>query len=313
MWRTDEGRCEGRSRAGAGPACCSQEMLSNAPARPSLVVLLATVIVIVGVAAGCGGDGSTDPAADAGPVHVHGLGVNPGDSSLYIATHTGLFRMAQGSEEAERVGDGYQDTMGFTVVGADHFLGSGHPDLRTDLPSLLGLIESTDAGGSWEPVSLLGEADFHALRAHGSRVLGYDASGDRLMSSTDGGRTWSSTRPPAPLADVVVHPDDPRRLVAASEAGLISSRDGGRSWTAPQSVAVVLAWPSADALYALAPHGAVSVSRDGGASWAEAGSAPGEPAALTALDQDTLIVALHDGGFAHSANGGRSWVSGAWS
>jgi hypothetical protein len=248
--------------------------------RRRLAALVAALLAIASVAAGCSGDESADPAADAGPVHVHGLGVNPADGSLYVATHTGLFRMARGSEEAERVGDSYQDTMGFTVVGADRFLGSGHPDLRTDLPPLLGLIESSDAGRSWRPISLLGEADFHALRADGSRVLGYDASGDRLMSSADAGRTWTSTRPPAPLADVVAHPDDPGRLVAASEAGVISSRDGGRTWSAPRSVAVVLAWPSADALYALGPTGTVSRSGDEGASWTEVGSAPGEPSAL---------------------------------
>jgi hypothetical protein len=56
----------------------------------------------------------------------------------------------------------------------------------------------------------------------------------------------------------------------------------------------------------------VSRSGDEGASWTEVGSAPGEPAALTALDEDTLVAALHDDGFAHSADGGRSWSPGAW-
>jgi hypothetical protein len=36
--------------------------------------------------------------------------------------------------------------MGFTIVGPNRFLGSGHPDLRDDLPPLLGLIESTNRG-----------------------------------------------------------------------------------------------------------------------------------------------------------------------
>ena len=114
------------------------------------------------------------------------------------------------------------------------------------------------------------------------------------------------------LADVAAHPDDPRRLVAASEAGVISSRDGGRSWSAPAGLAIVLAWPRGDALYALGPDGATSLSRDGGASWTRVGSAPGAPAAITAVDDETLVVALHDGGFAHSSDGGRSWASGAW-
>ncbi|WP_348245882.1 WD40/YVTN/BNR-like repeat-containing protein, partial [Salmonella enterica] len=85
-----------------------------------------------------------------------------------------------------------QDTMGFAVVGPDRFIGSGHPELRDDLPPLLGLISSSDAGRTWEPVSLLGEADFHALDADGARVVGYDASGGRLMRSDDGGRTWTT-------------------------------------------------------------------------------------------------------------------------
>jgi hypothetical protein len=39
---------------------------------------------------------------------------------------------------------------------------------------------------------------------------------------------------------------------------------------------------------------------------------PGSPAAVTALDREALVVALHEGGFANSADGGRSWSSGAW-
>lgn len=58
--------------------------------------------------------------------------------------------------------------MGFTIAGPQHFLGSGHPDLREKLPSRLGLIASTDNGQSWQQLSLLGKADFHALHAaHG--------------------------------------------------------------------------------------------------------------------------------------------------
>ena len=77
--------------------------------------------------------------------HIHGLGVDPADDSLYVATHFGLFHVDE-SGRPSRVADRYQDTMAFTVVGPGHFLGSGHPDLREDLPAHLGLIESTDAG-----------------------------------------------------------------------------------------------------------------------------------------------------------------------
>jgi photosystem II stability/assembly factor-like uncharacterized protein len=287
----------------------------------SLGLPLAVAVLAFGVLAvvsACAGD--EDPLAraaqEAGPEHVHGLGLNSADGSLYIATHTGLFRMKPGSDDFERVGDRLQDTMGFAIVGPDRFIGSGHPDLRDDLPPLLGLIESSDAGRSWDSVSLLGEADFHALRVRGSRVVGYDASGGRVMTSSNGGRTWRSSSTPAALADLAVDPVDPDHLVAASEAGLIASLDAGSTWSplaGIAGIAIALAWPAPDALYALAPDGAVSLSADGGESWAPRGNLPGEPAAVTALDADSLIVALHDGAFASSSDGGRSWSPGAWS
>ncbi|MBA3381046.1 MAG: exo-alpha-sialidase, partial [Actinobacteria bacterium] len=153
--------------------------------------LVALAVVILGAALWrMSADDRKSAATDAGPVHVHGLGINPADGALYIATHTGLYRSGEGDSKSVRVGDRKQDTMGFSVIGPDRFVGSGHPDFRTDLPPLLGLIESTDKGRSWESISLLGDADFHVLRAAGERVYGYDASNDRLLVSADAGRTW---------------------------------------------------------------------------------------------------------------------------
>lgn len=277
--------------------------------RVCLALIMAVLLLVLAACANEAGDGGE--GADADPVHVHGLGVNPADSALYIATHTGLFRMAQGSDEAERVGEGRQDTMGFTVAGPDHFLGSGHPDLRDELPPLLGLIASGDRGRSWQSISLLGEADFHALRATGSYIHGYDASGGRLMISSDGGETWRERRPP-PLLDLVVDPDDPSRIVAASERGLIVSEDDGRSWRRLGGPPGLLAWPRRDALYALALTGEVRVSRDQGATWRRAGRIDGRPEALTAPGSGRLIVALEHGAFASSSDGGRTWSDGAW-
>jgi hypothetical protein len=56
-------------------------------------------------------------APDPGPVHVHGLGVNPADGALFVATHTGLYRVAEGERKAERVGDRYQ-SLGRTASWA---------------------------------------------------------------------------------------------------------------------------------------------------------------------------------------------------
>ena len=246
------------------------------------------------------------PGGDPGAAHIHGLGVNPADGSVMIATHYGLFRAADGDARARRVGDRRQDTMGFTVVGPDRFLGSGHPDLRDDLPPLLGLIRSADGGRTWTPVSLLGDADFHVLRAAGSRVYGVNATDGAFMASADGGRTWKRRATPAGVFDLAVDPADGKRVVAATEGGLFVSPDGGAGWRPlANDRAGLLAW-TADALVLVDADGAVHRSADGGASFEELGRVPGQPAAVAAHERD-LLVALHDTTVHRSGDGGRTW------
>ena len=249
------------------------------------------------------------PAAanDPGPVHVHGLGVNPADGALFVATHTGIYRVGTNAETPKLVGDKRQDTMGFTIVGPNHFLGSGHPDPRDDLPPLLGLIESRDAGKRWRSISLLGEADFHVLRSVGDRIYGYDASNDRLLVSRDGGVTWMRRARPAPLLDVVADSANPRWLVGSGERHLYRSSNAGETWKPLTETAGLLAWPRRDSLFLVGADGGVSLSRDGGREWARIGELGGEPAALLARSATELYVALHDGTIKRSADGGRSW------
>jgi hypothetical protein len=190
---------------------------------------------------------------DPGPVHVHGLGVNPAEGALFVATHTGLFRAPRGELRAQRVADRYQDTMGFTVTGPNRFLGSGHPDGRDKLPPFLGLIRSADAGRTWEPVSLMGERDFHVLEAAGDRIYGYGSDFDSkrasLLVSDDGGRSWTERDPPEPLAALAIDPQDPQRVVAAGKNGTYLSTDGGDAWRTLSSESGLLAWTGADALF----------------------------------------------------------------
>lgn len=257
------------------------------------------------------GSGDTE-VRDAGPIHVHGLGVNPADGALFVATHTGLFRAAPGESRTRRVGDRHQDTMGFAIIGPDRFLGSGHPDLRDDLPPFLGLIESRDAGRTWRAVSLQGRVDFHVLEARGRTVYGYGSDfrsrEARFLTSGDGGRRWRRLDAPEPLVSLAISPDDPRSLVASGERRVFRSRDGGRSWTAVDAPAPgLLAW-NAGGLYVAGGDGRVWHSTDAGSSWEPAGSVGGPPAAFDSGRGDELLVALHDGTIKRSADAGREWT-----
>jgi hypothetical protein len=248
---------------------------------------------------------------DPGPVHVHGLGVNPRDGALFIATHTGLFRAEEGERAAQRVGNRYQDTMGFTVVGPDRFLGSGHPDLRDapeGVPPLLGLLESKDAGRSWERISLLGEADFHVLESVGRRVYGFDASGERLMVSLDGGERWTERRTPEILLSLAIDPRDPKHVIAAGETALYESSDEGRRWRRVPGDPGLVAWPSPGRLYRVRADGGVQVSGRPTQRWRDGGEIGGQPAAFEAEGARELYAALHDGTVKRSADGGRSWA-----
>lgn len=281
--------------------------------RSRLLPLGGLALVLLVVASACGGVSSEDATRSPRLQHIHGLGLNPADRSLYLATHAGLFRIVPDSQEVERVGEGRLDTMGFAVVGPDRFVGSGHPDPRDGLPEMLGLIGSWDGGRSWSSLSLPGAADFHAIRARGRRLVGYDAGSGRLMVSDDAGRTGHFSRTPAGLTDVVIDPAGSDRLVAASPTGLLRTSDAGRTWSHLPGTGVALAWPAPSSLYAFTDDGGVSMSADAGASWSSRAGLPGEPAAVTAAAENVLIVALHDGTFANSSDGGRSWKRGPWS
>ena len=268
--------------------------------------LLVAVAVVAGVYAMRSRDQASAPVTDdPGVAHVHGLGINPASGELYAATHTGVFRISKAGK-ATRIADRYQDTMGFTVVGPDHFLASGHPDLREELPPLLGLLESKDGAKTWDKKSLLGKADFHALRyAHGT-IYGYDSTGAAFMVSRDG-RRWEK-RSGTTLGDFVVSPQDRDLVLASTPNGLERSTDGGRTWRPAQSPAqpVLLAWEDIDELWLVDFSGGVHMSADGGDSWKERGQADPRPEAFLAT-ADRLYIAVEDGIYA-SRDGGRTWT-----
>ena len=272
------------------------------------VLGLAAVAAVLVAALGGGDGGAGQPAAEAGGGgHVHGLGVNPADGAVFVAAHNGLFRAAPGEAQARPVGASGKDVMGFSIVGPNRFLGSGHPGEGEDLPASVGLILSTDAGRTFRPVSLLGEADFHVLRGSGSRVYGFDSSNGRFLASRDEGRTWTELpEPPGSLFDLAIDPRDPDRLVASTDSGLSASSDGGRSWRRLGEQIALVAWAAPERLFILTAEGQIAGSSDAGRSFRPTGQSPGEPVSFMAAGND-LYVALADNRVMRSTDGGATW------
>jgi photosystem II stability/assembly factor-like uncharacterized protein len=261
---------------------------------------------------GCG-EGGDEPAAtatDPGVIHIHGLGRNPADGALFIATHTGVFRLGSGDRSAERVAGLYQDTMGFTIVGPDRFLGSGHPGSIENDPPFLGLIESRDAGSTWRPISLRGEVDFHVLEAEGKTVYGFGSDWDtrepRFLRSDDRGRSWTRLSAPEALLGLAIDPRDSRVSVALGEHRGWLSTDGGSSWRPLPVPGGMAAWTRELGLIAVDLEGVVRHTGEPTGQWNEVGRLPGPPAALEAV-ADELLAATHESRVLSSRDGGKTW------
>ncbi len=193
-------------------------------------MLVASAAVVGTLLAGCTSPGAAPTAGSPEPLpagslpsaHVHGVGIAPEGGRLLLATHEGLFEVRE-SGQAIRVGP-VIDLMGFVVAGPDRFLASGHPGSDVDLPEPVGLIESTDGGRTWAPVSRQGVSDFHALTASAQGVLGYDGS---LLRSPDG-VLWERLTIPAEPHTLAASPDG-GQVLATTPQGVLRSTDGGRS------------------------------------------------------------------------------------
>jgi hypothetical protein len=257
-----------------------------------------------------------DPDGD--PPYIGALSVNPADGALYMSSNTGLFRVPKGDGEPEKVvgslqtpdGNGeISEALVVRFTGPDEMLGSGHPPSGSALPPALGLIRSSDAGRSWEPVSELGTADFHALQPSGNRLAAALYGEAQVLVSGDDGRSWETRITPLPLVDLELDPADPARWVGTSESGIFVSTDEGRTWRQRDSTPNArVAWAQPDELYRVDPGGAVGVSADGGETWEERGTTGSEPEAITTGPDGTVYVALLEGTLMQSRDGGRTFA-----
>ena len=296
------------------------------------LAILATALVT-----GCGGDepGETaapastptpnpttaaEPAEPAEPgsaanAFIGSLAVDPGDGTLMIGTGLGLFRLEPRAKQAERVvgkletPDGAGELSSNLVVryaGPGDLLASGHPEGAGSLPEDLGLIRSGDGGDTWEPISEVGESDFHILQATGDHVVAVRVDEADVLVSTDGGRSFEPRTPPDAPLDVAFDPAEPERTVVATAQGTFSSGDGGGSWRPRDPIPTdQLAWGRS--LYRADPGGAVKQSDDGGATWTERGNVGLTVNELAIDDDGTLYASVPGGEVKRSTDGGATW------
>lgn len=236
---------------------------------------------------------------------VHGMA--RAGRGLLLAAEDGLWRL--GPDGARRV-EGPRHRFSTLLRHSDGTLlasglsASGAP---------LGLIASSDEGGTWRARSLQGQAAFKRLVEHDGAVYGWEVSTGRLLRSTDL-RQWEELAEQQGVLDFAVHPADTSRLVRAVPEGGVGlpevqeSRDGGRSWKRIAAPSLNLfAWPRPDTLWALTEDGTVFLSADQGYSWTPRGMLPAPPTAFLTID-DTQYAALREVGVYRSGDRGRSWT-----
>jgi hypothetical protein len=299
---------------------------------------LAVLAALIAAVAGCGGDDdaptdtaqtptpnptSEAPAQTPAPptsganAFIGSIAVDPKDGTVILGTGLGLFRLAKGANNAERVSgqlqgpDGSGEVSSNLVVryaGPGDLLASGHPEGSGGLPENLGIIRSRDAGNTWEPVIEMGVSDYHILQASGKRVVGVKADETDIQVTGDVTAGFQSRTPPDVPLDVAFDPGDPKRMIIATKQGTFTSANEGESWRARDPLATEqLFWLKPDVLYRADTGGVIKVSADGGESWEDVGTV-GMPVNELAIDAGgTLYASVAGGEVKHSTDGGKTW------
>ena len=206
--------------------------------------------------------------------HIHDLSFESASDSLFIATHAGVYVLANGDVEGP-LGDNRHDFMSFAMAPDGMMIGGGHPDSSAGWGNHMGFVVSADRGEEWESLSLTGQVDFHDIEFAGDGYVGYDSQTGVLAYSGDGVE-WESRNTLA-LYDLAVSPDESETWIATTPDGMLVSVDGGANFgvfvDAPAET-VYLDWSDAQGLWGITASGELVVSQDVGATWETAGTAP---------------------------------------
>ena len=242
---------------------------------------LALVVAVAAALSGCGGDASSAPPAagarvdpDGDPPYVGSLSADPGDGTLYLATNRGLFSIRKGSRAARKVTGTLRTDQGSGRVSAALVV-------RPSAPGRL-LASGHPSGGGDLP-SALG-----------------------LISSQDGGRTWSSLSELG-TADFHAIELSEGRLVASmfGQAQVYVSRDGGRTFesrAAPLPLVDLEVDPGDPGRWVASAQNGLYTSADEGRTWRQRDPTPNSrfawaaPGTLYRIDPGGPVQRSRDGG-----------------
>ncbi len=143
-----------------------------------------------------------------------------------------------------------------------------------------------------------------------ARMWAYLATGG-LWESIDFGSHWVEVRADNVVYPLAVRDGSTTRLLGVDSTGLVTSADGGRTWTTlgqppTYPMTALAATPDGKTLYAGAPDGLFR-SADGGRTWSPTGYRGSAFAIATTPDGMTVAMVSRETEFFRSADKGSSW------
>jgi hypothetical protein len=277
-------------------------------------VAIAVVIAIgIGVALSSRGSSPQSPNPEISSsgsrtvpwIHVHGLGIDPSDSSvLYIATHGDFYKSVSGATPV-KVDKERADYMAFNAPQTEGvpLYSSGHPSTGGNT----GLIKSTDGGQTWQVVATILDppVDFHAMavsKSNPNTIIGFDSGGRGIFKTTDAGKTWDKFDYPGQyVTALVISPNDAKVIFAGTNDGVYQSNDGAASWTQINQYkgigVMALAFDADGNLYASTEEFGLAKSSDLGKTW-ENINRPPDSLTTTSIVVDSENKVIHVAGFA---------------
>jgi photosystem II stability/assembly factor-like uncharacterized protein len=296
-----------------------------------------------------GGETWVDASHGYTGARVDAVTVSPDDSATVFASS---FRSNDGGQTWSGLIDNVNAHLIHQGADGDYFLfADGYANV----------YRSADDGETWETVKVVEQLDepYNAALAlspsdpqtvyigyvHNHCPLGRDTYHEcnkpmpGLFRSRDGGRTWEQINAPyegAGINEIVVHPQNPQRILVGTTRGLYGSTDEGQTWDHVEEIDQIAknssqSHPDLSRLEGViifdiavdpfdpkivlvaADPGAVIRSTDGGLTWQQTASGmdPNEPVADLLFDpvhQNVIYAASRFSGVFVSTDGGNTWV-----